>query len=155
MSTKNADRKVSQMKWSDVETIIDHMASLMASKRYTRIYAVARGGLVPATMLAHQLGIRKIEVIQAASYGDDKEQKPDVELYIPPSIFYAKSVLILDDIVASGATFKAIRKALHGYQSEVDYAALAIQPRSGLMPSTIWSAVVPEDIWTCFPWERS
>ncbi|MCX7898835.1 MAG: phosphoribosyltransferase family protein, partial [Methylocystis sp.] len=69
---------------------------------FSAIVAVTRGGLVPAAIVARELGIRVIETIGVASYHEELEQgevkvvKPLTETILKrPSA----EVLIVDDLV--------------------------------------------------------
>ena len=42
------------------------------------IAAVSRGGLIPATIIAHLLGIKDIHFIRLSSYSDNKEQSLNI-----------------------------------------------------------------------------
>lgn len=153
MSTKNADRRIMRLNWQEAEGIVRHLASMLQGNPLGKLFAVSRGGLVPATMLAHYLGIRRIELIQAESYGPDKEQGA-LSLQMPVNVIYSRNALIVDDIVATGNTFRAIRSSLaHPDVADFTFATMVIQKRSEAMPWTVWGSIVDEEVWTSFPWE--
>ena len=78
---------------------------------------MTRGGLVPAAILARELDIRLIDTVCVASYEDktaDPNPKP-VEILKPPEHAlknHGEGWLLIDNIVDTGATVRAIRKLL-------------------------------------------
>ena len=82
---------------------------------FSAIVAVTRGGLVPAGIVARELGIRVIETVCVASYHEETE-RDQIEVLKPltDTILSRPSseVLIIDDLVDTGATAKAVREML-------------------------------------------
>ena len=73
------------------------------------IVAVARGGLVPATIIAHLLGIKDIRFIRLSSYANDHQQSELVDTTFD-EIPNAETTYIIDDICDSGETLLYLRK---------------------------------------------
>ncbi len=70
---------------------------------FVGIVAVARGGFVPATIVAHRLKIKRMEVFSLTSYNGDKQQNSFVVL----KEFKDKGRWqVVDDIVDSGNTLR-------------------------------------------------
>src|SRR4051812_45407656 len=83
---------------------------LAGTGSYSAIVSITRGGLVPAAIVARELGIRVIETISVASYSDEFKQG---ELKVLKGIAAdvkeiadARKVLVIDDLVDTGATMK-------------------------------------------------
>ena len=72
------------------------------------IVAVTRGGLVPAAIVARELEIRLIETACISSYHGSEQGSLDV-LKEAPSAGNGKGWLIVDDLVDTGETAKALR----------------------------------------------
>jgi len=74
-----------------------------------------RGGLVPAAIVARELGIRIVETVSVASYDYDKQGEVAV-LKAVSAEFSGKTqssgILIVDDLVDTGATAKVVREML-------------------------------------------
>src|SRR5690242_5183870 len=80
---------------------------LSAAGPFHAVVAVTRGGLVPAAVVARELGIRVIETVCVASYEYDKQGQIQVLKSIGEAVRGSeggKGVLIVDDLVDTGAT---------------------------------------------------
>ena len=100
------------------------------------IVAVTRGGLVPAAIVARELEIRLIETACISSYHGSEQGSLDV-LKEAPSAGNGKGWLIVDDLVDTGETAKALRMMM----PEAHFCLLytSPSPRDGLlsrMPSS-------------------
>ena len=89
---------------------------LASSGPFNAIVAITRGGLVPAAIVARELEVRVIETVSIASYHDYKTQgglkvlktiAPDVA-----NLNDGAKILIVDDLVDTGATAKLVREML-------------------------------------------
>src|SRR3984957_19768592 len=80
------------------------------------IVAITRGGLVPAAIVARELEVRVIETVSIASYHDYKTQGGlKVLKTIAPAVSNLNDgakILIVDDLVDTGATAKLVREML-------------------------------------------
>ena len=97
---------------------------------------MTRGGLVPAAIVARELGTRVIETVCIASYHDYKTQGGlQVLKGIAPEI--AKSVdgsriLVIDDLVDTGATARIVREML----PKAHFATVYAKPQGRPMVDT-------------------
>lgn len=79
------------------------------------VVGIARGGLLPASLVAHQLKC-PLHLIRV-NYRDDNNKPRRVvpELLEPLELdFSGKRILLVDDVSVSGATFKVARELLTG-----------------------------------------
>lgn len=119
---------------------------------YAAIVAITRGGLVPAAIVARELNIRVVDCVAVKSY-DHKEQggiqvlKP-VSSSISDLAKSGEKVLIIDDLVDTGATARAVRDMLPGAQLATVYA----KPMGRDMVDTFITEV-SQDTWIYFPWD--
>ena len=109
------------------------------------IVAIARGGLVPATIIARELEIRLIETICVSSY--DHQTQGSVKILSAPDTD-GESWLIIDDLVDTGATAKAVRERL----PKAHFAAVYAKPAGRPMVDTFITEV-SQDTWIHFPWD--
>lgn len=85
---------------------------LVASGPFNSVICITRGGLVPAAIVARELGLRIIETICIASYHDYTNQG---ELQVLKSIAKdvlatgGNGILVVDDLVDTGKTAKIVR----------------------------------------------
>jgi xanthine phosphoribosyltransferase len=119
---------------------------------FEAIVCVTRGGLVPAAIVARELGTRIIETVCVASYHDYKTQGGmEVLKPIAPEILRlgdGKSVLIVDDLVDTGATAKVVREML----PKAHFATVYAKPLGRPMVDTFITEV-SQDTWIYFPWD--
>lgn len=111
------------------------------------IIAVARGGLVPAAIVARELSIRLVDTVCIASY-DDKLQRSGQALVLKPVEGDGSGWLVVDDLVDSGATFRQLRHML----PKAHYATVYVKPDGA---DAVDTTVIPveQDLWLEFPWD--
>ena len=125
---------------------------LTSAGPFEAIVCVTRGGLVPAAIVARELGTRIIETVCVASYHDYKTQGGmEVLKPIAPEILKlgdGKSVLIVDDLVDTGATAKIVRDML----PKAHFATVYAKPLGRPMVDTFITEV-SQDTWIYCPWD--
>ena len=113
--------------------------------------AITRGGLVPAAVVARELGIRVIETVCIASYDYDKQGEVNVLKRVHPDIAgkdQGKGVLIVDDLVDTGATAKIVREML----PKAHFATVYAKPAGRPLVDTFVTEV-SQDTWIYLPWD--
>ena len=115
------------------------------------VVAIARGGMMLGQLMGYGLDIRNVQSIHVESY-DDEKQREHVDIFGSCDLKGSKRVLVVDDIVDSGNTMKAI---LEHFQEA--YPQVAIKSASLFYKPT---AVVQPDFtlheandWINFFWE--
>jgi xanthine phosphoribosyltransferase len=114
--------------------------------------AITRGGLVPAAIVARELNIRTIECVSVKSYDHQNQSGIKVLKTISEDILAAaragKKVLIVDDLVDTGATARVVREMLPG----AHFATVYAKPKGREMVDTFITEV-SQDTWIFFPWD--
>jgi xanthine phosphoribosyltransferase len=87
------------------------------SRAFEAIVCITRGGLVPAAIVARELGIRLIETVCVSSYEHTTQSNLTVLKEVAPTIVArgggeGGGVLIVDDLVDTGQTAKVVRGLL-------------------------------------------
>jgi xanthine phosphoribosyltransferase len=120
---------------------------------FEAIVCITRGGLVPAAIVARELGIRVIETVCVASY--DHTRQADVKILkdVAASVIAhgggeGAGVLIVDDLVDTGQTAKAVR----GILPRAHFATVYAKPMGRPMVDTFITEV-SQDTWIYFPWD--
>jgi len=118
---------------------------------FTAIVCITRGGLVPAAIVARELGIRVIETVCVASYNHTTQGELTMLKGVAESIVgggRGKGVLVVDDLVDTGQTAKLVRDIL----PEAHFAAVYAKPMGRPMVDTFITEV-SQDTWIFFPWD--
>jgi xanthine phosphoribosyltransferase len=120
---------------------------------FQAVVCITRGGLVPAAIVARELGIRVIETVCIASYnhttqGDLTMLKGVAEHIVAIGGGRGKGVLVVDDLVDTGQTAKLVRDIL----PEAHFAAVYAKPLGRPQVDTFITEV-SQDTWIFFPWD--
>jgi xanthine phosphoribosyltransferase len=121
---------------------------------FDALVCITRGGLVPAAIVARELEIRLIETVCVASYHEYKEQGDLVVLKeVAESVRKhgngnGEGVLIVDDLVDTGATAKVVRDML----PKAHFATVYAKPQGRPLVDTFVTEV-SQDTWIYFPWD--
>lgn len=138
--------------WDDLQRDVQALAGELSSQQdWNGIVAIARGGLVPASLLAYELNIRTVETISLASYGEDHQQT-ELKLLKGPNDALGDGTgwLIIDDLVDTGETTRLVRELLPQAYMAVVYAKPLGKPVVDKFVKE-----VSQDTWIVFPWEES
>jgi xanthine phosphoribosyltransferase len=120
---------------------------------FKAIVCITRGGMVPAAIVAREIGIRVIETACVASYNHTTQGELTLLKGIAENIVAVgggrgKGVLVVDDLVDTGQTAKLVRDIL----PEAHFAAVYAKPQGRPMVDTFITEV-SQDTWIFFPWD--
>ncbi len=149
--TSPQPEKAFPVSWEQFHRDSRALAWRLASQgSWQAIVTVTRGGLVPAAIVARELGIRVIETVSIVSYEEYKTQGTlQVLKPIGPAIAaLGKVVLVIDDLVDTGHTARAVRAML----PHAHFAAVYAKPQGRPMVDTFITEV-SQDTWIYFPWD--
>ncbi len=126
----------SYLSWDDVEVLVKKLCDkiLISNFEIKDIWGLPRGGLIPAVMVSHKLGI------------------PMTKGTITPN------TLIIDDICDSGVTFA---NYFEKYQKEYAFAfdlktaCLHYKPHTSVFKPTLYANQWSSNNWIIYPWERN
>jgi xanthine phosphoribosyltransferase len=114
---------------------------------WTGIYAITRGGLVPAAIIARELDVRLIDTICITSY-DWQKQGEACSLKCPEGD--GAGWLIVDDLVDTGRTARLVREML----PKAHFATVYAKPEGRPLVDTFVTEV-SQDTWILFPWDST
>jgi xanthine phosphoribosyltransferase len=109
------------------------------------IVAVTRGGLVPAAIVARELDVRLVDTVCIASYDDRSQGKVTI---LKTIIGDGAGYLIIDDLVDTGETARAVREML----PKAHFATVYAKP-AGRPTVDTYVTEVSQDTWILFPWD--
>jgi xanthine phosphoribosyltransferase len=112
---------------------------------WTGIIGIARGGLVPAVIVARELDLRLVDTICVAGYEHQTQGEARI-LRAPPGD--GRGWVIVDDLVDTGATARIVRELLPQAHMATVYAKPAGRP---LVDTFVTE--VSQDTWIHFPWD--
>jgi len=122
------------------------------SRDFTHVIGIARGGLVPATIMSHMFDADLL-TYNVKSYKGKRQGEfkiiQDIDLDALPD---NSKVLVIDDICDSGKTFAKVKELIGNKFEFVRYAALFTKKSSkGVLDH--YGVEVKDDNWLVFPWE--
>lgn len=127
--------------------VLELAAKIKAAGSFKRIIAISRGGLIPAGILAYELGIRNCDVINMSTY-DGEAKRHDADIEISPMLNNVDAqTLIVDDLADSGRTLQI----LHRQYPQATRVCVYAKPQ-GTAHADIFAKALP-DRWVVFPWD--
>ena len=118
---------------------------LMEMRPWKCVIAVARGGLVPAAIIARELDVRVIDTVCVSSYDHQNQGEPRVLKGVEGD---GAGCLIVDDLVDTGQTARVVRKLL----PKAHFATIYAKPAGRPLVDTFVTEV-SQDTWIFFPWD--
>lgn len=158
------DQNPTFLTWPDVVETVDAIAGQVRTDRLPDVLVgVLRGGIVPAVLLSHQLGVRELRAVEVAhtlddSINADKFGAPQVMNPASLGDLTGQDVLLVDDIAGSGDTLICTVGLLHAAGAQrVRSAVLTVNRANWRRPQRPADVVMylgrQVDTWVVFPWE--
>ncbi|WP_409420741.1 xanthine phosphoribosyltransferase [Pseudaeromonas sp. ZJS20] len=119
----------------------------LPADQWKGIIAVSRGGLVPAALMARELGIRFVDTICISSYDHDNQRDLHVLKKVEGD---GEGFLIVDDLVDSGNTAKVIRQLY----PKGKFITIFAKPKGESMVDD-FEVAIPQDTWIEQPWDMA
>jgi len=143
--------------WKDIENWSKDIVKKVAASGYSPeiVIGLARGGLVPARLIADYLNIKDLYAVKTEHWG--VTATPDGKAKLAQGLqvsIEGKRVLVVDDITDTGQSLRlAIEHIKSHNPSQLRSATLLHITHSKYVPD-YYSEEVPEDRWTwfIFPW---
>ena len=148
----DAPQRSFQVSWDQFHRDARALAwRLAAAGPFSAVVGIARGGLVPAAIVARELDLRVVESISVMSYDHTIQQgPPKIIKAIAPEIAAGQGagVLVVDDLVDTGATARVVRELLPRAHVATIYAKPLGRPYVDSFMTE-----VSQDTWIYFPWD--
>lgn len=126
--------------------------------RYDVIVSISTGGLYSSGLISKALDIPKILNVSCESYNEDNE-RGNVIIYnkLHPEDFKdVTNVLIIDDLIDSGNTIKAVIEHILNVTTpltRIDIACPYVKESYTDTQPVYMRKLINKDIWLKFPWE--
>jgi hypoxanthine phosphoribosyltransferase len=140
--------------WNQIYEMLLSQAQKILDQNYRPdiVIGIARGGLIPARILADLLETSEFATIHIEFYIDINQTNSEPTLKQPLTAIVAhKKVLVVDDIADSGESLKLAKTHLQQQgASEVKTATLYQKPQSITIPDFFEKQTTN---WVVFPWD--
>lgn len=134
--------------WDNMQMYTRQLAEkLLPADQWKGIIAVSRGGLVPAAILARELGIRHVDTVCISSYDHDHQRDICV---IKRAEGDGDGFLIVDDLVDTGKTAEIIREMY----PKAKFVAVCAKP-AGKQFVDDFVVAIDQDCWIEQPWDMA
>ncbi len=140
--------------WTDLHRDARALAWRLAELGpFRKVVAVARGGLAPAAIIARELDLRHVDTLCIVSYEETEQGAADVrgDLKVLKGLAEdgdGEGLLVIDDLVDTGETARAVRAMLPKAHIATVYAKPA-----GIPVVDTYVTLVSQDTWIVFPWD--
>ncbi|MDI9389404.1 MAG: xanthine phosphoribosyltransferase [Synergistota bacterium] len=144
----SADRyvKTYSVSWEQVHRDCKALAwRLVGVQKWERIIGIARGGLIPAAIIARELDVRLVDTVCVSSYTLRTQGEFSILKEIQGD---GEGWLIIDDLVDTGKTAQVVRRML----PKAHFAAVYAKPEGRAFVDTFITEV-SQDTWILFPWD--
>jgi hypoxanthine phosphoribosyltransferase len=125
------------LSWKDIEDAIMSLAHQIKNSNETveAITGIPRGGLIPAVLLSHKLGLPFYPIFDTRLYVDSHNDFSDYE-----------NILVVDDICDSGETLKE--------HHQFFTTATIHYKQSAIIKPDFYYSLANENTWYYYPWEN-
>lgn len=133
------------LSWEELHRDTRALAQRLLDRRWRGVIGIARGGLVPAAILARELELRLVDSLCIASYDHTAQGEPQILKGVEGN---GEGMLLVDDLVDTGVTAQIARELL----PKATFVALYAKPR-GMALAELWQREFPQETWIHFPWD--
>lgn len=159
------DNKIIYFDWNTITEIVRDMGrDIKNTYNPEIIISIVRGGMIPSVILSHNLNIRWVKNIKVTETVNDEinaiKQEPIIDTNIDLSEIKGKKVLIVDDILGSGATIRKVKQEVKKWQPKELKTAICIVNEDNWEKSNNLNyndeiEYIGKSVrgWVVFPWE--
>jgi xanthine phosphoribosyltransferase len=139
--------------YNELENDITTLSKKVQDFKADAILAIARGGLIPAQLLAYRLDIRVLQSVQIQSY-DKQTQRDTLTMLDTTELTHASRILIVDDIIDSGDTMTYLLLHVRKKYPHIKFkiASLYYKTTASIQPDFTCKEATE---WINFFWENS
>ena len=139
--------------------VIDFLTKSLAlrfklnGKDFTHVIGIARGGMIPATMMSYVFNAKLLSYNVSSYNGKEQgdiEIDQDIDL---DSLDEDSKILVIDDICDSSKTMQHIKEKIGNRFKLVRYVTLFSREKSKHVVDH-YGVTVKDGTWLVFPWEK-
>ncbi|QIQ21376.1 xanthine phosphoribosyltransferase [Zophobihabitans entericus] len=132
--------------WDMLQIHARSLASrLLPGTQWKGIIAVSRGGLVPAALLARELGIRYVDTVCISSYDHNHQRE---KLILKKAEGNGEGFIVVDDLVDTGGTAQTIRDLY----PQARFVTIFAKPEGQPLVDD-YEVDIAQDTWIEQPWD--
>ena len=146
--------------WESIEEKCSSLAKQISTEYAPDlIIGIAKGGLVPARLLANYLDVSRILSLGVSSYSPNNEKTEEIVYQNfgdrEKHLISKSRVLLVDDLSDTGDTFARVMIDIcdHIVPRELQSACLFVKPNAKYVPD-FFCQKLKTNSWIVFPWER-
>ena len=149
-------RKITGVSFYQIVSLARSIARKFEEDKITHVIGLARGGLIPATIISYKLNVPLLSY--AISSYDLADHPGEFEIYQSidfndlKHVVIDPHVLVVDDICDTGNTMHYICDKIELAGIKAKYATLVTKKKHRKFLD-YYGVVVSNDIWVEFPWE--
>lgn len=133
------------LSWDELHRDTRALAHRLLDQPWRGVIGIARGGLVPATILARELDLRLVDSLCIASYDHDQQGEPEILKAVEGD---GEGYLLVDDLVDTGTTARIARELL----PKAVFVAVYAKPK-GKALAQYFQREFAQETWIHFPWD--
>ncbi|MBD2860073.1 xanthine phosphoribosyltransferase [Spongiibacter sp. KMU-158] len=133
------------LSWDELHRDTRILAKKLTYKKWQGIIGIARGGLIPAAILARELNIRLMDTLCISSYDHDRQGELNVLKAVEGN---GAGYLLVDDLVDTGVTAKAAQDML----PEATLVTVYAKPKAKSL-AAFYARDFEQETWIHFPWD--
>nr|WP_321502839.1 xanthine phosphoribosyltransferase [uncultured Dethiosulfovibrio sp.] len=147
MGSEDRYHKTFTVSWEQMQRDCKALAWRLLDRKWERIIGIARGGLIPAAIMARELDVKLVDTVCISSYTMKRQGELQIIKNIDTSS-KGEGWLIVDDLVDTGKTAKVVREMF----PEARFATVYAKPEGKPYVDT-YVTEVSQDTWILFPWD--
>ena len=149
------------LSWDIIEDGCLQISKQLASDNIDLIVSISRGGLIPARLIANNLGVAKIVSVGITTYTKKCKKSGKINVYqeigdsfTQKKLFSESNVLVVDDLSDTGDTFAYVLMVLceKAATRSLKTASLYVKPDTKYVPDVYYKKLKTSP-WLVFPWE--
>ena len=140
--------------WDELDRLVAQLADQVGDG-WEVILVIARGGLVPAGMLAYRLGIRQILVAGVEYYNDagGTLAAPVFHGFPAAELLRDRRTLVVDEVWETGSTMAAVAARIRDAGGTATTAVLHWKPDRSRVAGRPDHYVETTDLWVVYPYK--